>query len=254
MNMRTWVIGRGTGLAVVGLTSAYLFARRGRAATWPKVGLSPPDMIRPRRAIEVLGGSPTGRPCSTVIVAVVRTCFRAAFRAGFHSSKGKIMTRNRIVPVVLTLFVAFVFVQSLFFKFTDSPETQHIFGTLDVWGAELGFPGLFAPSGIFSQYVVGSAELVASVLLLAGLLPALRFLRPIGALVGLGVISGAIFFHLFTPLGIAVPNSDGSSDGGLLFAMACGVWVSCLILLVTSRGELLQRLGARAPAATPRKV
>jgi uncharacterized membrane protein YphA (DoxX/SURF4 family) len=124
------------------------------------------------------------------------------------------MTRNRIVPVVLTLFVSFVFIQSLFFKFTDSVETQYIFNTLDDWGASLGFAGLFGHGGIFSQYVVGSAELIASSLLLLGLTRQLRILRPIGALLGLGVISGAIFFHLFTPLGVAVPNADGSSDGG----------------------------------------
>jgi hypothetical protein len=28
----------------------------------------------------------------------------------------------------------FVFIQSLFFKFTDSVETRHIFGTLKAWG------------------------------------------------------------------------------------------------------------------------
>lgn len=28
---------------------------------------------------------------------------------------------------LLSFFVAFVFIQSLFFKFTDSPETQYIF-------------------------------------------------------------------------------------------------------------------------------
>ena len=99
--------------------------------------------------------------------------------------------RFAFVPI---LFVAFVFVQSLFFKFTDSPETQYIFGTLDHWGASLGFPGLFAPGGIFSQYVVGSAELVASVVLLASLVPPLRWLRQFGAALGLAVISGAIFF------------------------------------------------------------
>ena len=52
-----------------------------------------------------------------------------------------------------------------------------------------------------------------------------------GAALGLGVISGAIFFHLFTPLGIAVINTDGSSDGGELFMLACGVWISCAVLL-----------------------
>jgi hypothetical protein len=35
---------------------------------------------------------------------------------------------------LLTVFVAFVFIQSLFFKFTGSPETVYIFqGKLDPW-------------------------------------------------------------------------------------------------------------------------
>ena len=108
------------------------------------------------------------------------------------------MTRNRIVPVVLTLFVSFVFIQSLFFKFTDSVETQYIFNTLDDWGASLGFAGLFGHGGIFSQYVVGSAELIASSLLLLGLTRQLRILRPIGALLGLvlGTIIGDFGLHL----------------------------------------------------------
>ncbi|MGB4117889.1 MAG: hypothetical protein WBK51_15220 [Polaromonas sp.] len=134
---------------------------------------------------------------------------------------------------VLTLFVAFVFIQSLFFKFTGSPETVYIFqGKLDPWAASLGFKGVFAPGGIFSATVVGSAELVASLLLLAGaFIASQRLVQVAGAALGLGVISGAIFFHLFTPLGIAVVNTDGSSDGGELFMLACGVWVSCALLL-----------------------
>ena len=117
---------------------------------------------------------------------------------------------TRVVTIVLTLYIAFVFVQSLFFKFSDSPETQYIFGTLDAWGASLGFPGLFAPRGVFSQYVVGSAELVASTLLLVGLFARRPLLHALGALLALGVISGAIFFHLFTPLGVQVRNTDGT--------------------------------------------
>ena len=77
------------------------------------------------------------------------------------------MTRRGLVAPALTLYIGFVFIQSLFFKFTDSPETQYIFGTLDAWAAGFGFAGLFAPTGPFSQYVVGSAELIASTLLLA---------------------------------------------------------------------------------------
>lgn len=145
----------------------------------------------------------------------------------------------RWAPVALTLWVAFVFVQSLFFKFTNSPETQYIFSALDGWAAGLGFPGLFAPGGIFSQYVIGTAELVASLLLLASLSGRFGWLRPIGALMGLGVISGAILFHLFTPLGVAVINADGTSDGGLLFGMAVSVWMSCAALLWLSRGQIL---------------
>jgi hypothetical protein len=134
---------------------------------------------------------------------------------------------------LLTLYVAFVFIQSLFFKFTGSPETVYIFeGKLDPWAATLGFAGLFAPGGVFSAKVVGSFELIASCLLLAGAaLAAQRRVQVLGALMGLGVISGAIFFHLFTPLGVAVVNADGSSDGGELFALACGVWLACAALL-----------------------
>lgn len=142
---------------------------------------------------------------------------------------------------VLSLFVAFVFIQSLFFKFTGSPETVYIFeGKLDPWAATLGFAGVFAPGGIFSAKVVGAAELIASVLVLAGAVMAgNRLVQVAGAAMGLGVISGAIFFHLFTPLGIAVINTDGSSDNGELFTLACGVWVSCALLLWMRRGVWL---------------
>jgi hypothetical protein len=151
---------------------------------------------------------------------------------------------------VLTLYVAFVFIQSLFFKFTGSPETVYIFeGKLDPWAASLGFAGVFAPGGIFSAKVVGAFELVASLLLLAGAAMAhRRAVQVIGAAMGLGVISGAIFFHLFTPLGVAVVNTDGSSDGGELFMLACGVWIACALLLWLRRAvwlDWVSRLATR---------
>ena len=156
---------------------------------------------------------------------------------------------TKVVTIALTLYIAFVFLQSLFFKFTNSPETQYIFGTLDAWGASLGLPGLFAPKGPFSQYVVGSAELVASLLLLTGLAMGRPLLHAGGALLALGVISGAIFFHLFTPLGVQVRNTDGSLDGGELFALACGVWVAAAVLLALRRDDIrtvLRRTGLLA--------
>ena len=139
----------------------------------------------------------------------------------------------------LTLYVAFVFIQSLFFKFTNSPETQYIFGTLNAWGAGLGFPGLFAPNGIFSQYVVGTMELIASAALLVGMLTKKPLIHGAAALLAIGVISGAIFFHLFTPLGVQVLNTDGTLDGGELFALACGVWVSSVAIVWLRRADLL---------------
>ena len=146
------------------------------------------------------------------------------------------------VAGALSIYISFVFIQSLFFKFTGSPETDHIFGALDSWAAGLGFPGLFAPGGLFNAHVIGSAELVASILMLAGLFLGRPLIQGIGALMSLGVISGAIFFHLFTPLGVEVVNTDGSSDGGLLFIMACGVWISAAVIIWLRRDILLALL------------
>jgi hypothetical protein len=147
---------------------------------------------------------------------------------------------RRHLHAVLSLYVIFVFVQSLFFKFANSPETVYIFQTrLDPWAASLGFPGLFAPGGIFSAHVIGSFELFASLLLLAGTFVARwRIAQLLGAILGLGIISGAIFFHLFTPLGVQVVNGDGSKDGGELFMLACGVWL-CSAALIWLRRDLL---------------
>lgn len=148
---------------------------------------------------------------------------------------------RRYLHVALALYVVFVFVQSLFFKFANSPETIYIFQTkLDPWAASLGFPGLFAPGGLFSAHVIGSFELLASLLILTGtFVTRLRIVQGLGALLGLGIISGAIFFHLFTPLGVQVINADGSKDGGELFMLACGVWFSCAALVWLRRDPLL---------------
>lgn len=142
---------------------------------------------------------------------------------------------KKTLPYILSFFISFVFVPSLFFKFSGAPETVFIFSTLDQWATTtFGISGLFLPPGIFNAYVIGSAELVATILLLAGLLTPYKILNPLGALMALGVISGAIFFHLFTPLGIEVQG-----DGGTLFAMAVAVWVSSVILVVLGREKLL---------------
>ncbi len=108
--------------------------------------------------------------------------------------------------LALRLVVAAILLQTLYFKFTGAPESKFIFGTLGVepWGR------------IFS----GVVELVASVLLL---IPATQIL---GAALGLGVMIGAILSHIFV-LGIVIQG-----DGGLLFSLACVVFVSCLLIVV----------------------
>lgn len=141
------------------------------------------------------------------------------------------------IPHILAVICSLVFLDSLRFKFTNHPNTQEIFGRLDGWADSLGAGGLFAQTGLFSQYTIGAAELVASALLLLGLLPALRRFQGLGALIGLGVMSGAISFHLFTPLGI-----DPNNDGGGLFMMACFVWLSCIVILVWRRKLVLAAL------------
>jgi len=138
------------------------------------------------------------------------------------------------LPYGVSIFNAAIFLDSLRYKFTDHPNTREIFGRLNMWAASFGAPGLFGHTGIFSQYVIGFAELLASALMLAGCFaPGYHFLLPLGALVGLAIMTGAISFHLFTPLGV-----DPNRDGGGLFRAACLVWIGCLVLLLLRVGDL----------------
>jgi hypothetical protein len=152
-------------------------------------------------------------------------------------------TLQRFSPAAISVFAAVVFLDSLRFKFTNAVETQVIFGKLNAWAASFGADGLFAQTGLFSQYVIGSAELVASALLLIGLAPGLKRLNALGALIAVAVMSGAVSFHLFTPLGV-----DPNNDGGGLFAAAVVIWFSAIALLVIRR-EALAGLGQDLVAA-----
>ncbi|MFN0174260.1 MAG: DoxX family membrane protein [Saprospiraceae bacterium] len=122
------------------------------------------------------------------------------------------MIRNYL-PVVLRFIAAAILAQTLFFKFSGAAESVWIFQQL---GAE--------PWGRLGS---GVAELVCAVLLL---IPRTAWL---GALGGLGVMSGAIVSHLFI-LGIEVKG-----DGGLLFILALVVLVCCAVTLWLRRGEMM---------------
>lgn len=121
---------------------------------------------------------------------------------------------------VLSLIVGGLYAQSLFFKFSGAEESRYIFQTIADWSGL----ALFEPAG---RLMVGCSELVATALLL---IPATRLY---GALLSVGVISGAIFFHLVSPLGIVVKD-----DGGLLFGMAVGIFLLSLWLVWLHRMSL----------------
>jgi uncharacterized membrane protein YphA (DoxX/SURF4 family) len=114
---------------------------------------------------------------------------------------------------IIKLIAAVILLQTLFFKFSAAPVSVYIFSELGMepWG----------------RIGTGILELIASVLLL---IPATTLY---GAILGLGLMSGAIFFHL-SKLGIEVQN-----DSGKLFMMALIVIAICIILIWTERKKLL---------------
>lgn len=121
-----------------------------------------------------------------------------------------------IITWVLRLAAAYLMLQTLFFKFSASEESVYIFSTLGMepWG----------------RIGTGALELVAAILILIPRTTAF------GALLAIGLMAGALFFHL-TKLGIEV-----KSDGGLLFTYALIVFVSSTILLWLYKQQILSLL------------
>jgi len=118
----------------------------------------------------------------------------------------------------LRIIAAVIMLQTLYFKFSAAPESVYIFSTL---GMEPG-----------GRIGIGIMELIASFLILYPPTTA------IGAGMGIGVMSGAIFYHL-TKLGIVVMN-----DNGQLFAYSLIVLISCLWLVIIYRNDILHLLKA----------
>jgi uncharacterized membrane protein YphA (DoxX/SURF4 family) len=124
------------------------------------------------------------------------------------------MTKT-IFTWILKILAAVILLQTLYFKFTAKPESVELFTTLGMepWG----------------RIGTGVAELIASILIL---IP--RTTLP-GALMGLGLMAGAIFFHL-TKLGI---NFGGDA---VLFIYAVIVFVCCQALIIIYRKNIPQLL------------
>jgi hypothetical protein len=119
---------------------------------------------------------------------------------------------GRMMSWLCRLTAAVILLQTLFFKFTGAPESVYIFTKvgLEPWG----------------RYATGGVELIAAVLLLS------RCHAWLGALIALGVISGAIFSHL-TMLGIEVQG-----DHGLLFALAVTVFIASAFTAFLHRRQI----------------
>ena len=117
---------------------------------------------------------------------------------------------------ILRIVVAVILVQTLYFKFTASEESVYIFSSLGI-----------EPYG---RIGTGIAELTTAILIL---IPRTSLF---GAIMGCGVMIGAIFTHLFV-LGIEVKN-----DGGTLFILALIVFLCCVILVFKEKTRLMNLL------------
>lgn len=122
------------------------------------------------------------------------------------------MKTSNIVLWVVKLIVAFILIQTLYFKFSGHPNSVYIFEQTGL--------------GTAGRIGSGIAELIIAILIL---IPKTAWIGAIGAL---GIMAGALFFHL-TSLGIEV-----NGDGGLLFKMALVVTVGSLFILFSTRKEI----------------
>ncbi len=150
---------------------------------------------------------------------------------------------GKYIPWPPALFISLVvFIPSLFFKFSGAAETRHIFMTV---GEFLGI-GIFEPYG---RYLVATAELVAAILLL------IPRSQVYGALIAIGVLSGAIFFHLFSPLGVVVRWTENgvAQQDETLFVLAVTSFIAAWIV-VWFRRQALSRLWAGRVRREPERV
>jgi uncharacterized membrane protein YphA (DoxX/SURF4 family) len=117
---------------------------------------------------------------------------------------------NSVLYWIIRLIPAVIMLQTLYFKFTAHPQSVKLFTILGMepWG----------------RVGIGVLELIASVLLLIN-----RTVLP-GALLGAGLMCGAIFFHI-TNSNIGI-NFDGDP---ILFIYAIITLACCLALIVIQR-------------------
>jgi len=129
----------------------------------------------------------------------------------------------------LSAWIAFIFVWYLQFKFTGNDGSVWLFTIITDWLHLHGYEKVM-------RIGTGSAELIASILLFD------RLLQPVGAFLALCIMTGAIFFHLFSPLGV-----DPYKDGGVLFHQACSVWLASVVILAIRRRDVVSLITTYLP-------
>jgi hypothetical protein len=116
------------------------------------------------------------------------------------------------VSWISAIIAAVIMLQTLYFKFSGAQESVYIFSQLGMepWG----------------RWATGVSELIASVLLI------IPRSRGIGALLGAGIMGGAIISHLLI-LGIEVQD-----DGGLLFVYGLITFFCCIMNMMIHRSQI----------------
>lgn len=128
------------------------------------------------------------------------------------------------------LFIAGTLLWYEQYKLTANPGSVWLFTTLTDW--------LFLDGHEKAMRLA-----VASMEILASILVVIPFTRVIGAALALGILSGAIFFHVVSPLGI-----DPYNDGARLFTEACEIWLLSAFILLVERAEAVTLLRRITPA------
>lgn len=119
---------------------------------------------------------------------------------------------NKTISLLIRIAIALILVQTLRYKFTAHPDSVFIFSKI---GLEP-----------FGRIGIGILELVSAILIL---IPKTIW---IGAVLAVGIISGAIFMHL-TKLGIEIHQ-----DNGKLFYMGVIVLILSIVICWNERRNI----------------
>ena len=128
---------------------------------------------------------------------------------------------HRLLTWPAAFYIAGILLWYEQYKLTGNPGSVWLFTVLSDW---LHIHGYEKPFRLF----VASMEIAASLLVLP------PYTRMWGAALAPGIMSGAIFFHVVSPLGI-----DPYHDGGALFKEARAVWLCAGFVLLSYRAEAM---------------